>query len=279
MSLLVLETCVREIGHRLHGFKPVWVRDQPSQEDIDHIIKEGTDPSPFDPLRLKKAMLDDLRNGKAQLICRRSSLAKVLLVIHPSNANKFPWRLWGKIFQAFGKPIKDAPFWRVVVFANPTPRVFPQLGVEPGPENVNGGYAYPGNPKSVVIYRLEECSRVLVHELLHAAGTDSMENSIEERESLTETWAEIFLIAVQSEGHPRKAAALWKTQRQWVADQEHILEKEHGVNNSTNYASRYTTERRKVFEGLGLSLPVPSPAPRKALNNSLQFTHPSLTQE
>ena len=273
---LTLETSVREIGKRLSSSEPcIWVNDEPLQEDLDHLIREGSEESRFDPLGLRRQMLEDLRAGKAQLICRRCPLAKVLLIIYPQAAKAFPWKLWERIFQAFGLHTSRIP-WRITVFANPRPREFPERGSEPGPENVNGGYAMPNDPRSVVIYRLEECSRVLVHELLHAAGTDNMHDSEEQRESLTESWAEIFLIAVQAAGHPRKAAKLWKNQRQWISNQEALLEKEHGVVSLEHYAARYTTERREVFENLGLDLPKADANPRKQVQNSLTFTHPSL---
>lgn len=289
MLPLVLETSVREVGKRLASSEPcVWVREEPTQDDLDHILKEGTETSRFDPLGLRYQMLEDLRKGRARLLCRRCSLAKVLLIVYPDAVASFPWELWGRVFQAFGKPPlgHSAPFWRVTVFANPTPRQFPPKGQEPGPGHVNGGYAIPRDPMSIVIYRLEECTRVLVHELLHAAGTDTLTHPEALRESLTESWAEIFLIAIQANGHPRKAATLWKKQANWIQNQESLLTQEHGVKGVENYVARYTTERRGILEGFGFKVPSGSsgysapkgPKARQELNNSLQFTHPSLNK-
>jgi len=244
-----------------------FVRDQPTEEDINHILQQAD--SEFDPLQLRKQMLEDLKVGKAQLLCRRGPFAKVLVIVHPENREKIPWKLFAKIFQAFGPPLTPpSPHkkqWRIVLFAHPSLRRLPEPGEKPGPQHLNGGYAYPNDPSSIVIYRLEECERVLVHELLHAAGTDGDEPD-EIREALTETWAELFLIAIKA-GSQRKAVELWKIQAQWIADQEAALNLL-----PTDYGWRYTTGRRAVLEKLGLQLPAPSLNTREALGGSLRFT-------
>lgn len=266
--MLLLKEAVQQIqDHFSKTSASKWVRDEATQEDIDHILKEGSEVSRFDPLGLRKQMLEDLREGVAQLLCRRCQYGKVLVIIHPEWKGSIPWKLFGQILRAY-----SGEKWCIVLFANPHPRLYPEGGQEPTSEHVNGGYAYPGNPKSVVIYRLEECARVLVHELLHAAGTDNMNNDETLRETLTECWAEIFLIAIQANGSWRKARILWKQQSQWIVDQESKLRQEFGVNDSSKYAYRYTVARRAMLEGWGF------PFPSKANSStSLRFTAPSLT--
>lgn len=266
--MLLLKEAVQQIqDHFARTSHAKWVRDEPTQEDIDHILKEGSEISRFDPLSLRKQMLEDLREGLAQLLCRRCQYGKVLVVIHPEWKGSIPWKLFGQILRAYsGKQ------WRIVLFANPYERLYPQTGEEPTSEHVNGGYAYPGNPTSIVIYRLEECARVLVHELLHAAGTDNMKNDETLRETLTECWAEVFLIAIQANGSWRKARALWNQQSQWIVDQEARLIREFGVNDPSKYAYRYTVARRSILEGWGFSFPsTVNPS------TSLRFTAPPLT--
>jgi len=277
------------------------VRDEPTEDDLTHILKE-TSPSPFDPLKLRAEVYDDLKAGKARLVTKRGPTAKILAIVYPET--KIPWATFGKIFQAFGEPLSRATSgeplsratsgepakgqkqWRLVWFANKKQRTFPEraptqanlasshtLRVEP--LHINGGYAYSCQPETIVIYREEEAARVLVHELLHASCTDNMNQPEEIREVLTESWAELFLIAILS-STPAKAKKLWASQSQWIVDQETVL-KGYGVTSPADYAWRYTVGRRGVLEGLGLRFPRPSQDPAFMLGGSLRFTSSALS--
>jgi hypothetical protein len=102
-----------------------------------------------------------------------------------------------------------------------------------------------------------------------------MKNPEEVREVLTESWAELFLIAVLAKGSLTKAKKLWRIQAQWIIDQETVL-KEYGVLTPLNYAWRYTVGRREVMERMGLRFPAASTDPMFMLGGSLRFTSPSL---
>lgn len=269
-----------------------WVRDEPTADDLEHIQKEGNSPSQFDPLGLRKQMTDDLASGKAVLKTKRGPFAKILAVVYPDT--KIPWKTLGQIFAAFGPPGKgkSKSIWRVVWFANPKTRGFPTISEETATENItqqlknfqglvqpqhiNGGYAYACAPETIIIYREEEVERVLVHELLHAACTDDMSKPEWMREVLTETWAELFLIGILSQGSMRKANKLWKIQAQWIADQEAVLVNEYQITTPEHYPWRYTVGRRSVLKGLGIRLPLPSADPKFMLGSSLRFTSSAL---
>lgn len=296
---MALETIVAKINTA----KYTWVRDEPTDDDLSYILKQGLQtPSPFDPLNLREQVFKDLRAGKAKLVCRvgLSPPAKILAVVYPET--KIPWELFGRIFSAVGPSRKASSAkpsaWRVIWFAHPRKREFPEqkeaeAEAEPQantlnaslhtrqaeviqPLHVNGGYAYACQPETIVIYREEEAARVLVHELLHAACTDDMKNPEEMREVLTESWAELFLIAVLAKGSLTKAKKLWRMQAQWIIDQETVL-KGYGVLTPLNYAWRYTVGRREVMEGMGLRFPAASADPMFVLGGSLRFTSPSLS--
>jgi hypothetical protein len=283
---MALETIMAKIKTK----KYTWVRDEPTEDDLSYILKQGLQtPSAFDPLNLREQVFHDLRAGKAKLVCKvgLDPPAKVLAIVYPET--KIPWELFGRIFSAFGA---SATQWRVIWFAHPRKREFPKEAKEPQvntlnssvhkvqmeaiqPVHVNGGYAYACKPETIVIYREEEAGRVLVHELLHAACTDNMKHPEELREVLTESWAELFLIAVLAKGSLTKAKKLWRIQAQWIVDQETVL-KEYGVLTHLNYAWRYTVGRRGVLEGMGFRFPAPSADPMFVLGGSLRFTSPSL---
>lgn len=271
---LVLHEIIDQVGARLETTDPVlWIRDEPTQEDLDHVLKEGSEVSPFDPYELRTSVLEDLREGKARLITKSCAVAKVLAIVYPGQV--LPWELFGRVFQAFGAAQRARP-WRIVWFANPRVRSLPPKNTPASAEHLNGGYAFPCRPETVIIYRYEEAARVLVHELLHAACTDSMDDPVEVRETKTEVWAELFLVAIQARGRPRIASRLWTLQAQWIADQEAVLRTDHATNTPSDYAYRYTVGRREFLETLGIRLPEAGADAREALGGSLRFTTPVL---
>ena len=279
MLPLVLKTMYEELKNRFKETdRLIWIRDEPTQDDLNHLMKQG-EASEFDTADLKKTMLDDLRQGKAKLVTKSCAIAKVLIVAYPDQIAKIPWKTLANIFRAFGQaPYKKS--WRVVWFMNPTPRTMPIWDKEldtktpVGPVNVNGGYTMRCQPSTIVIYREEEGIRVLVHELLHAGCTDSMNQTEEMIEAKTESWAELFLTAILYIDRPRLLKKAWDTQAQWIADQEEILRTEYNVNSPADYAWRYTVGRRFVLEGLGVRIPAAGADPGATVGRSLRFTAP-----
>ena len=291
---VVLETIMRRLVTNKKPFE--WVRDEPTEDDLRHIQKEGKEsPSIYDELDLRGQMIDELQAGRAVLKTWQGPYAKVLAIVYPDT--KIPWATFGKIFTAFGPPREGGAPWRIVWFAHPKKREFPSANAEGfqsrsnitnertsqvthvTPKHINGGYAYACAPETIVIYREEEVERVLVHELLHAACTDNMENPEWLREVLTETWAELFLVAILANGSLRKAKQLWKIQAQWIANQEHVLTTEYGVLTPDSFPWRYTVGRAAALQNLGIKLPPPSSQPRADLANSLRFTSPALLEK
>ena len=288
---VVLETIMKRMVNTKKPFE--WVRDEPTEDDLRHIQKEGKEsPSIYDELDLRGQMIDELQAGRAVLKTWQGPFAKVLAVVYPDT--KIPWATFGKIFTAFGPPREGGAPWRIVWFAHPKKREFPSANAEGfqsrsnitnertsqvthvTPKHINGGYAYACAPETIVIYREEEVERVLIHELLHAACTDNMENPEWLREVLTETWAELFLVAILANGSLRKAKQLWKIQAQWIANQQHVLTTEYGVLTPDSFPWRYTVGRASALQNLGITLPPPSSQPRADLGNSLRFTSPRL---
>ena len=288
---VVLETIMKRMVNTKKPFE--WVRDEPTEDDLRHIQKEGKEsPSIYDELDLRGQMIDELQAGRAVLKTWQGPFAKVLAVVYPDT--KIPWATFGKIFTAFGPPREGGAPWRIVGFAHPKKREFPSANAEGfqsrsnitnertsqvthvTPKHINGGYAYACAPETIVIYREEEVERVLIHELLHAACTDNMENPEWLREVLTETWAELFLVAILANGSLRKAKQLWKIQAQWIANQQHVLTTEYGVLTPDSFPWRYTVGRAAALQNLGITLPPPSSQPRADLANSLRFTSPRL---
>jgi hypothetical protein len=130
----------------------------------------------------------------------------------------------------------------------------------------------PCSSRGIFIYRAEEVTRVLIHELLHAACLDPKDVTLEVREATIETWAELFLIAHRAKGDATKAGALWKLQSQWIVDTNCKATQHHAVKGPADYAWRYLNGREGVFKSLGVELP----KPRAHKASSCRFTHPGL---
>jgi hypothetical protein len=275
--LPIFDSIVPEIHKRIPK-KAQWIRDAPTDDDLQAVKEAGEGDSVFDPIGLRTSLFQDLQEGRAELMCRRllgSVPAKVLVIVAKGQTPFLSWKLWANIFHAFGK-CRNGNEWRIIFYCSSAKRTLPQKGESPGQKHVNGGYAYPNDPSSIVIYREEEATRVLVHELLHACGSDNMSNTEQMREVLTESWAEVFLIGVLANGSVQKAKHLWKIQSQWIVDQEHVLRNQYAVNSPSDYSWRYIVGRREVLERFGFRFPNPSANPRAAIEDSLRFTSPIL---
>ena len=226
-----------------------WIDDVASPADIHAMEKETLNNDPFDKLKLKSTLWKEAKAGEAVLGCKSCSYGKVLYLKSKNSEYTIPWAIWGRILQWFslGIPI------RIFFFMTSSPRLLPFVGENIGAECINGGYTYPCRTDAIVLYRYEEATRVLIHELLHAACTDNFSLSTEVRETKTEVWAELFYIALLSKGSPRKASHLWQIQKQWIVDLDTTLQKFYGVRSYSDYVYRYTIAREEEFNLQGIN--------------------------
>jgi len=231
--------------------------------------KECETDSPFDPLKLRLSCWWQYMSGKYKLKCSECDLAKVISIV-PANIEP-PLEDWGRIFQWLGPAPQGR--WTIYWIGSKKKREFPMKGKPLDPSHVNGGYTVPCSAHGVFIYRLEEATRVLIHELLHAACLDPPHATLPVREATIEAWAELFLVAHRSRGKIPAAASLWKLQSQWIADTNHKALTHNNVKGPDDYAWRYLNGRAGIFKSLGIELPNPRELPLKA---SSRFTHPSL---
>ena len=229
-------------------------------------FKRQTDPSVFDPLLLRATLWKEVEEGRAIIRARGCALARVIWIQPKGKKVEPDWSIWGRIFQWYGQP-SSASQWRIFWFPSEVKRLAPTQG-QVGPEHVNGGYTIPCTPTAIVIYRKEEATRVLLHEISHAACLDDQSEPLIMREARTETWAEIFLVAIKSGGSLQKATRLWKFQTQWISDQNEMLRRIYNVKGPNDYAWRYTLGREVILKQLGIHLPAP-----KSASRYLRFTH------
>ena len=247
---------------------------KPEAEELIAAEKEATTAAQFDRFGLKRTVWEGYKQGTVKLVCKRlGTLARVLIFL-PKGVDEPNWELWARIFEWFGRASNKKP-WKVTYFAAEKQREFPEQGQDLGPEHVNGGYTMACSTTGIFIYRYEEHTRVLIHEMVHAACLDEHKWSIPEREAMVETWAELILIALVSKGRPMIADKLWSNQSHWIADTNWRAKHMNNTHDLTDYAWRYLCGREEMYQRIGIALPAPRPAHSKR-TESLRFTHPSL---
>ena len=224
----------------VYKLKPlIWEDDAINENDMNILKTEAYDNSSFDTLKLKQTVFEN----HTQKIVKKTNSARVVILGYDDQT--FPWATWGHIFQAMGIP-KDTNMWQVYIYASKQNRILPEHPPL-GPAHVNGGYTYPCNSKAVIVYRYEEVTRVLIHELLHASCTDNMSFPVEIREAATETWAELFLIALLAKGSKLKAKQLWEIQEKYILDLHYTLKTFYNIHQPSDYVARYTIMRIPIF--------------------------------
>ena len=260
--MLVLSELVHN-AKRVWQLPPVvWSVSEPTAAELAAAEKEATADN-FDTLGLKNGVWNAWKRGEYECVCKTAGLVRVI-VFAPKGVEP-PWEFWGRVFQWFGPAS-----WKVVWFAADVPRCFPSTG-EVGPEHVNGGYTTGCSTNGIYIYRKEEATRVLIHELMHAACLNEPGWEIPRVEAMVETWAELILIALKSKGVATVAKSLWAKQAQWVSNSNRVA-RANAVHDESDYAWRYLVGREEMYARLGMALPVAMGHPSK----STRFTDPVL---
>jgi hypothetical protein len=264
VRISVLEILTEEVKKLYEVPVYQWTDGTVTENDRKILKEEAEKESPFDKLNLKRNLYNSLNNGNANIIVKETSAARVVILRENTSQHNYPWETWARVFQWFGNP-KDNKIWQVYLYSSDVKRILPSKGEVVGPEHLNGGYTYSCSPDCIVIYRYEEATRVLIHELLHAACTDDNNKSVEFKEAATETWAELFLVTLLSKGYIKKtnnsknakvedAYYIWNIQDHYIQDLNHTLKTLYNVKTPQDYASRYTTLREDVFKQFGIQL-------------------------
>jgi hypothetical protein len=208
--------------------------------------QEAKGDSMIDKVNVRKEMLDKWYSKAADVFVKElPGRTRVVFLGTQEQFTNIPWPLWARIFQGIGHPIG-----RILFYGHPSERFFPSPGEAVSAEHVNGGYTNLCSQERIVIYRYEEATRVLLHELLHTACFDK-EKGVEDLEASTEAWAELFLCAILSKGKSGAFSSLWLKQCMWIHAQCHILEQSGQVVGPESYAWRYINGKRDILHGLG----------------------------
>jgi len=250
---VLLDVLVEEVGALLSQPKPTWKAYKPTEADMTQLEQNSLTNNTFDKKALKNKVWDAYKKGTYKCIGKECDYGYIVALLAPGTS--IPLDDWGLIFKWFGAPAGGGK-WKVYWFGSEVKREFPETGSPMGPEHVNGGYTTRCSAEGIFIYRLEEATRVLVHEMIHAAclDPDPAKVSVPVLEANTETWAELLLIAFRSKGVWAKAQRLWNVQKAWIQKTNRRAEKAHAVKGANDYAWRYLNGREHVFQRLGFDL-------------------------
>jgi hypothetical protein len=250
---VLLDILVEEVGALYREPRVVWSNYKPDQNDMKQLEQNSLANNTFDRAALKNRVWNEYKKGAYVCIGKECEYGRVVALLSPGT--KIPLDDWGLIFKWFGKPAGGGK-WLVYWFGSQVKREFPKKGLPMGPEHVNGGYTTRCSTEGIFIYRLEEATRVLVHELVHAAclDPDPATTPVPVLEANTETWAELLLIAFRSGGNFEKAASLWNAQKAWIQKTNQRALSAHSVRNQNDYAWRYLNGRVEVYARLGFDL-------------------------
>jgi hypothetical protein len=232
-----------------------------------YALRIAQEEDPFDELKLKKDMVQMYQGDEAFLETCTSDLGTITVLRRRDTQWQPSWEVWLRAARLLcpGKQI------RIVIFAHPRARELPPRGTRIGPQHINGGYTTKCDSKSVVVYRQEEATRVLVHELFHASCSDPYHKDTPFIEADTEAWAEVVLCAMAARGDMTKWRRYFLEQVRWAVRQAATLRDWYGVQYPQEYAWRYGVGRVDVWRRLGLQ--VPSVPIKYRPVDSLRLTH------
>lgn len=223
---------------------PRWTLKPIPPQKSKWIEEQARQPSDFDTLRLRQQIIDT--RIPIYATCKHGELIAYL----SQDQRDLPWDLWGRIFRLF------ATGKRITVYFLPHPslRIAPRSSpthkpIEPiQPQHINGGYTYPCRTDTIVIYRAEDATRVLLHELQHGACLDP-DADVDTIEAHAEAWAELLYTAMLSKGDPATFRTLWAKQRAWSATQnERVREHVKPGEAFRAFPWRYTLGKTEVLD-------------------------------
>ena len=247
--MALLDAVFDVVRYEYEKLEPVWKTSRMVPSDREFLKNECSAPSEFDPFGWRKQMFDMYMNGNAVVDVRECAYGRVVaLGIRSAEGmlDGIPWGLWGRILRLYRQQTKAKIFF----LASPYLRTIPS-GTKPlGPENINGGYTYSCNMETIVIYRAEDATRVLIHELQHASCLDHMEHGTDIVEAATEAWAELLYAGLLSQGEKPLFHELVKKQVDWMQAQNAVV-KRH-IHHERQFPWRYTVGKEEVWERWGL---------------------------
>ena len=224
----------------------------PSFQTVEYVMRVANEPDAFDTAGVKKECGSLLNKREANILHCISSLGEIIVVSLNSSPIKPSWKLWWRCVRLLNKKGNAV---RILIFAHPKKRIVPEAHMPIREEHLNGGTAIRCNPGTIVLYRKEEVTRVLIHELFHASCSDPYHRDVPYIEADTEAWAELVLCAMAAKGQIQPWIRHMKEQIAWAVKQAATVQVYHTVRSPQDYAWRYLVGRLIIWRRLGIHVP------------------------
>jgi hypothetical protein len=264
---LVLDVMQKEMKHP----SPVWKNSSMTAKEWREIQEEAETPNEFDREERRKSIFQRWKRQELQSVTKECEHGKITVVLDEGLfPEEIPWEAWGRILRLYA----PGPF-RVYVLGHSSLRTFPSSPADPiQPEHINGGYTYPCKKNRIIIYRAEDATRVLLHELMHASCLDDLSQSTDHQEAETEAWAELLYHALISKGNPFLFGRLQQMQSTWMMLQNQKVKKH--LSHPTAFPWRYTIAKEEVWRRWGIFNPLSSSSASSFASASLLSPRTSL---
>lgn len=235
--------------------------------------KECTAASEFDPENTRLQLWKSWNAGTYEAVYRRCPYGRVFAILDRGmTANDIPWELWGRILRLYDG-LRGNKAYCIYLFAIHRPRIFPRSAKTPiTPLHINGGYTYPCQTDMILIYRAEDATRVLLHELQHAECLDHPEQGVDVVEAETEAWAELWYVALHSRGQHRRFCEGIRRQSAWMQSQNAAVRRWIGKGHA--FPWRYTIGKEDVWRRWGILLSEENSLMMPEAQRSLRLTAP-----
>lgn len=253
MSLLLHEV-QRVVQEEFEWEAPVFRRAVVTADDKRFITRECATVSPFDPENRRQGMLRRITAGDGvceKWTCRYGSV--VLFLESEEQRAEIPLGLWARILRLYAIP--GGALFRVFFMGLRHLRQFPSRHEPITAIHINGGYTYPCRHDTIVIYRAEDATRVLLHELQHSTCLDHEHDGTDHVEAETEAWAELWHVALLSQGKPQLFHRLLQLQSDWIQDQNERVRDHMKDPYSMEFPWRYTIGKENVWRRWGILRP------------------------
>lgn len=225
-----------------------WINGTMTAVHQSTLDRECSAPPQFDQLGSKRYFHALLKAGRIKPVVKTQAAGTVIALLdHPGQEDEIPWDLWSQILQVYG-----SQHITIYLCAHTAKRKFPKAGKPIRPLHINGGYAYPCNPHCIFIFRAEDATRVLLHELQHATCCDKQRHDIDTCEAETEAWAELLWCGFMSKGNFGDLKKIVERQGTYMNKQNLRIQQHHMTDAHREFPWRYTIGKADVWERWGL---------------------------
>jgi hypothetical protein len=278
MSSSFIDILIDRIKHEYSLPAPATTNCTVTRDELTTIQRECTAISDFDTGNLRSYIFNHaFVQNRSPILCKQSIHGKIIVALESeTQTDEIPWDTWFRILRLFYSESKIT----VVVLARTVERIAPLPGKPIRPEHINGGYTYACHPDFICVYRAEDATRVLIHELFHAHCADNQADGTDVIEAKTEAWAEIVYSILLGRGNKRTSQMNLLHQSEWMHTQNRGIQKYHLITKSPReFPWRYTIGKEQIFREI-THITADTETDHVHWKRSLRLTpHPSISQK